>query len=141
MRRQSNKGFTLLELLVITSIISILLVLGLPLFHDYVKRSHVFEGMQLSSAAKFSVYEFYYWNNRFPYSNAEADLPSPETINGNSLKSLTISNGTITLTYNEKVEDNATILMKPTINSGNITWDCTEGSVKWHLRPKNCRAN
>lgn len=139
MQKQAIRGFTLLELLISISIVGILATLALPAYHDYVKRTHVFEGIKIASAAKFSIYEYYYWNNQFPVDNAAADLPAPEFIQGNSLKSLHVENGIIKLTYNEKVEDNATILMVPSIAQGSLVWNCNQGTVNWNLRPKTCR--
>ena len=59
MKRTMQKGFTLIELMIVVAIIGILAAVALPAYQDYTKRSHVSEGMSLASGAKSAMTEYY----------------------------------------------------------------------------------
>ncbi|TXH66887.1 MAG: prepilin-type N-terminal cleavage/methylation domain-containing protein [Thiothrix sp.] len=134
-----KNGFTLIELMVTVAIIGMLAAIATPAYQGYVKRTHVLEGIQLASAVKFAVYEYYYMYSTFPANNSDIYLPMPEFIKGNAIKSIAVENGTLILTYNQRVAENATIVMVPTLVDSTIKWDCTGGTVDPTLRPYNCK--
>ena len=139
MKRTMQKGFTLIELMIVVAIIGILAAIALPAYQDYTKRTHVSEGLTLAGGAKASVTEYYSSQGKFPSNNSSAGLAAATDIKGNAVKSVTVANGKIEITYNNKVTDNATLELSPTSGAGGVQWSCKGGSVIAKYRPSNCR--
>src|SRR5690348_17522979 len=64
-----QKGFTLIELMIVVAIIAILAAIAIPAYQDYVVRSQVSEGMSLADGAKTAVAEFYSNYGHYPLNN------------------------------------------------------------------------
>jgi len=77
-----QKGFTLIELMIVVAIIAILAAIAIPAYQDYLIRSQVSEGAVLSDGAKTAMGEFYSNTGRFPPANASAGLAKNTSILG-----------------------------------------------------------
>ena len=139
--KSNQKGFTLIELMIVVAIIGILAAVAIPSYQDYTKRAHVSEGIALVSHARSTVAEYIAAEGTWPTTNTQAGLAGPTSVTGNAVTSVAIgASGGITVTYNTKVSSAATtILFTPTDTGGGITWDCKGGDVPSKLRPANCR--
>ncbi|XID75167.1 pilin [Alkanindiges sp. WGS2144] len=135
----AQKGFTLIELMIVVAIIGILAAIAIPAYQNYTKRSHVSEGLSLAGGAKAAVTEAFSSRGEWPTNNAAAGLPAAASIKGNAVRSVTVGGSTITIVYNTKVAAGADLVLQGASTSGGVTWTCTGGSLKSELRPANCR--
>lgn len=136
MRQQ--KGFTLIELMIVVAIIGILAAVAIPAYQDYTIRARVTEGLNLASSAKLAVSETAITNNALPADQAATGYATPAATA--NVTSIAIGEaGVITITYTAAA-GNGTIIMTPTLqNNGDVTWDCTGGTLLDKYRPASCR--
>jgi type IV pilus assembly protein PilA len=127
----AQKGFTLIELMIVVAIIGILAAIAIPAYQDYVIRSQVSEGLAMASAAKASVSEFYANRGDWPLDNSAAGLGSSATIQGKYVSSIGVNDGGITITYGNQA--NADKLAGETVGltpgpseNGDVIWRCAE---------------
>ena len=115
---RDNRGFTLIELMVVISIMMILTTMALPSFQERIIRNQVKEAFNLAEVAKFGIEEYYNSTGKMPASNDEAGLPIPEKIIGNYVTTVHVINGVINITLGNKINKNVTgqiITIRPAI--------------------------
>ena len=140
-----QKGFTLIELMIVIAIIGILAAIAIPAYQDYTIRAKVSEGISLASAAKLAVAETFDSTGTIPGDNTTAGLPAAVSIAGNNVVSVTVGgSGVITVLYASSglggTADGTNILITPDYSEpGSMIWDCTGGSTPGKYRPANCR--
>lgn len=161
MKRQMQKGFTLIELMIVVAIIGILAAVALPAYQDYTIRTKVAEGLVLAGALKTAIVETH--QSRGPATKICNDAATCATLGATPMDAAqaamvanrnvasVVSNqaGVITVTYKPAVVPAAanTIIITPTpadlsaagSAGANITWDCTTGTVEQKYRPSACR--
>jgi len=153
---KNQKGFTLIELMIVVAIIAILAAIAISQYQDYVIRSQVSEGSSLADGLKTAVAEFQNNYGRFAVgTNASYGLSKPESIQGSYVVSVGITAGADTgggkivahfsstspKKANAKI-DNETLVFSPVTHSGSIEWNCKTSagtSVLNKYRPTICR--
>ena len=140
---KQQKGFTLIELMIVIAIIGILAAIAIPAYQEYTIRAKVSEGLSLVSAAKLAVTETYDSTGGTVSGHAAWGLPLATSITGNNVSSVTVADsGTITVEYvslGGSAVDGDTVIMAPAFNAGSTTWNCQAGSLVSKYRPANCR--
>ncbi|EPI7510376.1 pilin [Neisseria gonorrhoeae] len=95
-----QKGFTLIELMIVIAIVGILAAVALPAYQDYTARAQVSEAILLAEGQKSAVTEYYLNNGIWPEDNASAGVASSSSIKGKYVKEVKVENGVVTATMN-----------------------------------------
>lgn len=144
---KKQRGFSIIELMLVVAIVSILAVIAIPVYADYTTRAKVSEGLSFLAEAKTTVTEYYYSNKVIPESNVEAGLPDPSEYNHKHITRLEVGNvpvaGSITVAFSMPILGSENQLqLVPTIVNGEIIWTCrpadTNGIATSRV-PPNCR--
>lgn len=121
-----QKGFTLIELMIVIAIIGILAAIAIPAYQDYTIRAQVTEGMSLSADVKAGVAEVVAQLGTWPADLAATGL-QPKA--GKYVDAIAVNAGTINITYNNAVTNAAlraqTLSLEPYVNANNdVVWRC-----------------
>ena len=144
--KNMQKGFTLIELMIVVAIIAILAAIAIPAYQDYLIRTQVSEGAVLTDGAKTAVAEFYSNKGTFPSNNTSAGLASATSIAGKYVASVTVaSTGKIDALFGNS--SNAKIktlhfILSPIPNGGSIAWSCLPSggtTIDPKYLPTSCR--
>ncbi|ENS9123283.1 prepilin-type N-terminal cleavage/methylation domain-containing protein [Neisseria gonorrhoeae] len=91
-----QKGFTLIELMIVIAIVGILAAVALPAYQDYTARAQVSEAILLAEGQKSAVTEYYLNHGEWPKDNTSAGVASASTIKGKYVQKVEVTNGVVT---------------------------------------------
>ncbi|EMT3181925.1 pilin, partial [Neisseria gonorrhoeae] len=91
-----QKGFTLIELMIVIAIVGILAAVALPAYQDYTARAQVSEAILLAEGQKSAVTEYYLNHGKWPENNDSAGVASASKIIGKYVQKVEVTNGVVT---------------------------------------------
>lgn len=140
-----QKGFTLIELMIVVAIIAILAAIAIPAYQNYLVRSQVSEAAVLTDGIKTPLTEYYANKGTFPSNTASIGLPSTAaSLGGKYVSGITLVAGKIEATMGNKASSkiaNDLFVLSPTDNGGSITWTCNSNTtnIPQQYLPSSCR--
>ncbi|HFB1422060.1 TPA: pilin, partial [Neisseria gonorrhoeae] len=123
-----QKGFTLIELMIVIAIVGILAAVALPAYQDYTARAQVSEAILLAEGQKSAVTEYYLNHGEWPENNASAGVANPTEIKGKYVKEVKVEKGVVTAEMksdgvNKEIKDKKLSLWAKREN-GSVKWFC-----------------
>ncbi|HGL9867373.1 TPA: pilin [Neisseria gonorrhoeae] len=91
-----QKGFTLIELMIVIAIVGILAAVALPAYQDYTARAQVSEAILLAEGQKSAVTEYYLNHGIWPKDNTSAGVASSDKIKGKYVQKVEVAKGVVT---------------------------------------------
>jgi len=143
--KSAQKGFTLIELMIVVAIIGILAAIAIPAYQDYIVRARVTEGLNLAAAAETTVAE----NAENGASSLTLGWTSPASTGNVSSVSVASGTGIITVQYTSLAKGVKLTLTPASagsplavnqVPSDAITWKCAvDLNTNDRYVPSNCR--
>ncbi|HFC7331219.1 pilin [Neisseria meningitidis] len=123
-----QKGFTLIELMIVIAIVGILAAVALPAYQDYTARAQVSEAILLAEGQKSAVTEYYLNHGIWPSDNSAAGVASSADIKGKYVEKVEVKNGVVTATMassnvNNEIKGKKLSLWAKRQN-GSVKWFC-----------------
>jgi type IV pilus assembly protein PilA len=123
---RSERGFTLIELMIVVAIIGILSAIGVPAYLSYTARAQVMEGLNLAGGWKTAIVEYYNLNGSWP---SQSDLNGTTQSGGVYASNVNVITGVIQITYggpqvNQAINNQTLTLVPYTNDNGDVLWQC-----------------
>jgi type IV pilus assembly protein PilA len=101
--RTTHDGFTMIEMLLVLSIVAVLALMVIPTFYPVKARGQINESLDIADQLKPNIVSQYQLTYSFPKSNEEAGLPEPGHLIGNFARSITLDKGALHIELGNKI--------------------------------------
>lgn len=135
MRRE--RGFTIIELMIVVTIIGIISAIAIPIYQNYVTRAKVVEALQIVRPVQTAVSDRYAASGQWPADNAAANLAPAAELKGRYVRSMEVAAGAVIVTFGDPALADRTVTFTPTGTDSAPIWTCTS-TLPSHLKPKDC---
>jgi type IV pilus assembly protein PilA len=139
--KDADRGFTLIELMIVIAIIGIMASMAVPSYQDRVIRAQVTEGLVLADFAKQAVAAHYARTHSLPADNQAAGLPPADRIVGNHVSALAVRGGALHISFGNQANRNLagkTLTVRPATVEGYpqvpIAWVCGTAAVPGKMK-------
>lgn len=133
-----NKGFTLIELMIVVAVIGVLAAIAIPQYQNYVAKAELGSALSTLASLKTNVEDKLANDGAFPTTAQLTDLGAPTPNNG----TITVATGSTALVFtftsgSEKVSDAVVTLAR---TAGTSAWQCsvTGSNITAAITPKGC---
>ena len=131
-----NQGFTLIETMVVVAVIAILAMVAMPSYQGKIIRDQIVEGSALANIARAPIAAAWAATKTLPPDNASIGLPAPDKMVSNLVRSVTVQDGAIHITYGNRANGNLkdkTLTLRPAVVEDAqivpVAWVCGAASV------------
>lgn len=147
---RNQKGFTLIELMIVVAIIAILAAIAIPLYLNYTAKAESSEAITLMDGAKTAVVSYYNETGAFPTGNGSAGIANYGSINGRYVSVVGIDGGSGHRGVIAAIFKNGTsvvkplrgqyLILSPSAVGGSVTWTCkVTAPAMYKYVPTTCR--
>lgn len=145
--KNKQKGFTLIELMIVIAIIAILMSYAIPAYQDYTVRAKASEGLSLAAGLRTYLSESWVASSDISTFNSGSNgVPVANTIIGTYVSEIQVNSGVITVSFaNDDRLNGETLTLTPyepgvgPNTSSSLIWECTSSLLNRYL-PSECRA-
>ena len=125
-----QKGFTLIELMIVVAIIGILAAIAIPAYQNYTIRAQITEGLNLADGWKTAIAEYFANTGNWPATTSS--LTGTGATSSKYVSGIAVSTGSIVITYgntvNSKVSGLTLGLVPVTDANNDVIWQCGTGA-------------
>ena len=125
--KKLQRGFTLIELMIVVAIIGILAAVAIPSYQDYTTRAQMTEAMGLTSAFKISVADWYADKGDYP----GAVFSVGDVVTGKYVRMIAFAGGGTTTELDIVATMMGVGSVNPNISAGNFAISTTSGGIRW----------
>lgn len=139
-----NKGFTLIELMVVVAIVGILAAFAIPVYQNYVVKAQLSEAMTVSGGVRSEIANsFMGKTGTFVGIDSETNgIPPASEVTGNYVQSVAVNDGIVSVTLGNNASDivlGEVLTLTPATTAGDtIIWGCSFSGSDRYL-PQSCR--
>jgi type IV pilus assembly protein PilA len=149
--KSMQKGFTLIELMIVVAIIAILAAIAIPAYQDYITKSQFTESQTVADGMKTPIQEYFTQSGQCP-ALGQNGMAAANSYTGKYVTSVALNAGTatvgpvcdITVTFKalgsvSQPLAGQTVTFKGSDNGGTFVWACSAAAVADKYKPATCR--